>query len=92
MPGDELIARLIELPGVGHWTVEMLLIYTLERVDVMPANDFGVRQGYRFLKSLDVVPNRKEMENVSRLCSPYRTVATWYLWRIPSLPGYKKKK
>ncbi len=92
MPDDELIARLIELPGIGRWTVEMLLIYTLERLDVMPADDFGVREGYRFLKSLDAVPNRREMENVGLLCSPYRTVAAWYLWRIPSLPGYTKKK
>ncbi|SCY03922.1 DNA-3-methyladenine glycosylase II [Nitrosospira sp. Nl5] len=91
MPDDELIARLIELPGVGRWTVEMLLIYTLERIDVMPADDFGVREGYRFLKSLNAVPGRKELENVGLLCSPYRTVAAWYLWRVPSLPGYTKK-
>lgn len=92
MPDDELIARLIELPGIGRWTVEMLLIYTLERLDVMPADDFGVREGYRFLKSLDAMPNRREMENAGFLCRPYRTVAAWYLWRVPSLPGYKKKK
>jgi len=92
MPDNELIARLIELPGIGRWTVEMLLIYTLGRVDVMPADDFGVSEGYRLLKSLDAVPNRKEMENIGLLCSPYRTVAAWYLWRVPSLPGYKKNK
>lgn len=92
MPDDELIARLTELPGIGRWTVEMLLIYTLERPDVMPADDFGIREGYRFLKSLDAVPNRREMENAGLLCRPYRTVAAWYLWRVPSLPGYKKKK
>ncbi|MDQ3185415.1 MAG: DNA-3-methyladenine glycosylase 2 family protein [Pseudomonadota bacterium] len=92
MPDDELIARLIELPGIGRWTVEMLLIYTLERLDVMPADDFGVREGYRFLKSLDAVPGRKEVDGVGLLCSPYRTVAAWYLWRVPTLPGYTKKK
>ena len=92
MSDDELIARLVGLPGVGRWTVEMLLIYTLERIDVMPADDFGVRAGYRFLKSLDAIPSRKEMDGVGLLCSPYRTVAAWYLWRIPSLPGYTKKK
>ena len=92
MLDDELITRLIELPGIGRWTVEMLLIYTLERIDVMPADDFGVREGYRFLKSLNAVPKRKEMESVGLLCRPYRTIAAWYLWRIPSLPGYKKKK
>lgn len=92
MPDDELITRLIKLQGIGRWTVEMLLIYTLERLDVMPADDFGVREGYRFLKSLDAMPNRREMENAGLLCRPYRTVAAWYLWRIPSLPDYKKKK
>lgn len=92
MSNDELIARLVELPGIGHWTVEMLLIYTLDRIDVLPADDLGVREGFRFLKTLDTLPNRKTMEAAGMLCSPYRTVASWYLWRIPSLPGYTKIK
>lgn len=91
MHDDELITRLVELPGIGRWTVEMLLIYTLERTDIMPADDFGIREGYRFLKSLNDAPNRKEMERAGLLCSPYRTVASWYLWRVPSLPHYMKK-
>lgn len=69
----------------------MLLIHTLERIDMMPADDFGVRAGYRFLKSLNAVPGRKEMDGVGLLYSPYRTVAAWYLWRAPSLPVYTKK-
>ncbi|MEO8991658.1 MAG: DNA-3-methyladenine glycosylase [Nitrosospira sp.] len=92
MSNDELIARLVALPGIGRWTVEMLLIYTLDRIDVLPADDFGVREGYRFLKSLDTIPSRKTMETAGMPCSPYRTVASWYLWRIPSLPGYTKMK
>ena len=88
---DELIARLVKLPGIGRWTVEMLLIYTLMRTDVMPADDFGIRAGYRFLKSLDSIPNPREMQKAGLPCSPYRTIASWYLWRVPSLPDYVKK-
>ena len=90
MSDDELITRLVELPGIGRWTVEMLLIYTLERIDVLPADDFGIREGYRFLKSLDTIPNRKTIEVAGMPCRPYRTVASWYLWRVPSLPGYAR--
>jgi DNA-3-methyladenine glycosylase II len=89
---NELIARLVSLPGVGRWTVEMLLIFTLERLDVLPVDDLGVREGYRALKSLHTVPTRKEMEKAGQPWSPYRTVAAWYLWRVPSVPGYSKKK
>jgi DNA-3-methyladenine glycosylase II len=91
MSDDELVARLVTLHGIGRWTVEMLLIYTLDRLDVLPADDFGVRAGYRLLKSLDTIPNRKEMQKAGLPCSPYRTVAAWYLWQISSLPGYSKK-
>ncbi|MGH8808811.1 MAG: DNA-3-methyladenine glycosylase family protein [Noviherbaspirillum sp.] len=85
MSDGELITRLVALPGIGRWTVEMLLIYTFERIDIMPADDFGVREGYRRLKSLDATPTRKEMAMAGLPCSPYRTVASWYLWRIPAL-------
>ncbi len=92
MPDDELVARLVILPGIGRWTVEMLLIFTLDRLDVLPIDDFGVREGYRALKSLHTAPTRKEMEKAGQLWSPYRTVAAWYLWRVASVPGYSKKK
>jgi len=83
MPDEALIERLVTLRGVGRWTVEMLLIYTLERSDILPADDFGVRDGYRRLKRLDATPTRKQMETISLAWSPYRTVAAWYLWRVP---------
>ncbi|RYG21138.1 MAG: DNA-3-methyladenine glycosylase 2 family protein, partial [Chitinophagaceae bacterium] len=90
MPDEELIQRLTTLPGIGRWTVEMLLIYTLERVDIFPVGDFGVREGYRLIKSLDKQPTRKAMIEAGLLCSPYRTIAAWYLWRALELPEYKK--
>jgi DNA-3-methyladenine glycosylase II len=82
MDDEALIERLISLRGVGRWTVEMLLIYSLERMDILPADDFGVREGYRRLKSLDVQPTRKQMIDIGQGWSPHRTVAAWYLWRV----------
>ena len=83
MPDEELIKRLITLKGIGRWTVEMLLIFTLERLDVLPADDFGVVQGYKRLKHLESAPNRKQMTEIGKAWSPYRTIASWYLWRVP---------
>ena len=83
MEEETLIERLTALRGVGRWTVEMLLIYSLERPDILPADDFGVREGYRRLKGLEEQPNRKQMTEIGLAWSPYRTVAAWYLWRVP---------
>ncbi|MBB2202905.1 DNA-3-methyladenine glycosylase family protein [Gluconacetobacter tumulisoli] len=78
---DELIARLTSLRGIGRWTVEMLLIFALGRPDVMPVDDFGVRDGWRVLKGLDVAPRPKVLADIARAWSPYRSAAAWYLWR-----------
>ncbi|WP_335945784.1 DNA-3-methyladenine glycosylase [Pseudomonas sp. G166] len=83
MEDEALIERLIALRGVGRWTVEMLLIYSLERPDILPGDDFGVREGYRRLKGLAQQPSRKQMVETGLAWSPYRTVAAWYLWRVP---------
>ena len=82
MPDEELIKRLIELKGIGRWTVEMLLMFTLERLDVLPADDFGVVEGYKRLKHLESAPNRKQITEIGKAWSPYRTIASWYLWRV----------
>lgn len=92
MANEELIARLVSLPGIGRWTVEMLLIYTLERLDIFPLDDLGVREGYRALKSLEHLPNRTSLQQAGRACSPYGTIAAWYLWRAANLPNYQKRK
>ena len=83
MPDEELIKRLVTLKGIGRWTVEMLLIFTLERLDVLPADDFGVVQGYKRLKHLESAQNRKQMTEIGKVWSPYKTIASWYLWRVP---------
>ena len=82
MPDEEFIKRLVTLKGIGRWTVEMLLIFTLERLDVLPADDFGVVQGYKRLKHLESAPNRKQITEIGKAWSPYRTIASWYLWRV----------
>lgn len=82
--GDEdLIQRLVTLKGIGRWTVEMLLMFTMARMDVLPADDFGIVQGYKRLKKLDAAPKRKEIAEIGKAWSPYRTIASWYLWRVP---------
>jgi DNA-3-methyladenine glycosylase II len=88
---DELIARLSALKGIGRWTVEMFLIYSLARPDILPVDDFGVREGYRLLKSLDVAPTPKAMALIGEAWSPHRTAAAWYLWRVPR-PAKAKAK
>lgn len=83
MPDEQLIAQLVQLKGIGRWTVEMLLMFTLARPDILPIDDFGVREGYRRMKSLDVAPTPKALKLLGEAWSPYRTVASWYLWRAP---------
>ncbi|ABB08525.1 DNA-3-methyladenine glycosylase family protein [Burkholderia lata] len=84
LPDATLIERLITLRGVGRWTVEMFLIYSLERSDILPVDDFGVREGYGRLKGLEKAPTPRQMRDIGEAWSPYRTVAAWYLWRLPS--------
>lgn len=83
MTDEELIERLVSLRGIGRWTVEMLLMFTLARQDVLPVDDFGVREGYRRLKGLVAAPTPKVLKQLGEAWSPYRTIASWYLWRVP---------
>ena len=62
-------------------TVEMLLIYSLGRSDILPVDDFGVREGYRRLKGLEKAPTPAQMRSLGGAWRPFRTVAAWYLWR-----------
>lgn len=78
---EALIERLVSLRGVGRWTVEMLLIYSLERGDILPVDDLGVREGYRRMKGLDKAPTPAQMRMLAAAWSPHRTIASWYLWR-----------
>lgn len=83
MSDAELIECLVTLKGIGQWTVEMMLMFTLKRMDIMPADDFAVVEGYKRLKKLESAPKRKEIAEIGKAWSPHRTVASWYLWRVP---------
>lgn len=87
MSDEDLISRIVTIKGVGRWTVEMLLMYSLERMDILPVDDFGVREGYRALKSLPTQPKPKELRDIGEAWAPHRTVASWYLWRMPRERG-----
>ncbi|MDR3536738.1 MAG: DNA-3-methyladenine glycosylase 2 family protein [Acetobacteraceae bacterium] len=76
-----LIERLTAIRGVGRWTVEMLLIFTLGRPDVLPVDDFGVREGYRVLNRLDAQPKPRALAEIGLAWAPFRSLATWYLYR-----------
>ena len=85
MENEALIERLTALQGVGRWTVEMLLIFSLARADVLPIDDFGVREGYRKLKRLEAQPKPKVLGEIGQAWSPYRSTAAWYLWRASEI-------
>lgn len=81
LPDAALIERLVRLRGVGRWTVEMLLIFTLGRTDVLPVDDFGVREGWKRIRGLAAQPKPRALAAIGEAWSPWRSVAAWYLWR-----------
>lgn len=87
MDDEALIASISTIKGIGRWTVVMLLMYSLERPDVLPVDDFGVREGYRALKSLSEQPKPRALREIGKAWAPHRTVASWYLWRVPRERG-----
>ncbi|PYM96354.1 MAG: DNA-3-methyladenine glycosylase 2 family protein [Candidatus Rokuibacteriota bacterium] len=78
---EEIIERLTPIYGVGRWTVEMLLIFTLGRPDVLPVDDFGVREGYRVAYGRRVRPSPTALHAYGERWKPHRSTAAWYLWR-----------
>jgi DNA-3-methyladenine glycosylase II len=82
---EELVERLTAVKGIGRWTVEMFLIFTLGRPDVLPLDDYGVRKGFARAYGRDVLPRPKELATQGERWRPYRTAASWYLWRATEL-------
>lgn len=78
---EEIITRLTSIRGIGRWTVEMMLIFQLGRPDILPANDYGIRKGFKIAFNLSALPTPKEITQHGASWKPYRTVASWYLWR-----------
>ncbi len=86
-----LIERLVTIRGVGRWTVEMFLIATLGRPDVLPVDDFGVREGWRLIQRHEAQLKPRELAAIGAAWSPHRSMAAWYLWRA-SDEGKKVKQ
>lgn len=78
---EAIVERLVEVRGIGRWTVEMLLIFQLGRPDVLPVDDFGVRNGFRIAYRRRTMPTPNEVLRYGERWRPYRTAAAWYLWR-----------
>ncbi|MDB5414806.1 MAG: DNA-3-methyladenine glycosylase [Rubritepida sp.] len=76
-----LIERLVAIRGVGRWTVEMMLMFTLGRTDILPVDDFGVRDGWRLITGAETQIKPKELAAIGEPWSPWRSIAAWYLWR-----------
>lgn len=85
LSNEEIIARLTEIYGVGRWTVEMLLIFQLGRLDVWPVDDFGVRKGYQIWKRKRQMPSAKDLKKLEKKWQPFQTILSLYLWREADL-------
>lgn len=92
MSDAELVARLISVRGIGAWTVEMFLIFRLGRPDVLPIHDYGVQKGYALTYGKRHIPKPKELLKFGERWRPYRTVASWYMWRAVELAGKDARK
>jgi len=82
MSDQEISKELIQIKGIGQWTVDMFLMFTLNRADILPCSDLGIQKGIMKILNMKNLPSKKEMENCSRKWRPYRTIACWYLWRM----------
>jgi DNA-3-methyladenine glycosylase II len=86
---DEIVERLTAVRGIGRWTVEMMLIFQLGRPDVLPVDDFGVRNGFRLAYRLRGMPTARALAQFGERWKPYRSLAAWYLWRANDLARRK---
>jgi len=84
-PDQELIDRLVAVRGVGRWTAEMLLMFGLGRPDVLPVSDLGIRKGFQLTYGMKRLPAAGTIMRQGKAWAPYRTVASWYLWRAVEL-------
>lgn len=89
MSDDEIVARLTQVRGIGRWTVEMLLLFDLGRLDVWPVGDYGVRKGFAKTFGRRKLPTPKQLIKIGEKWRPYRSVAAWYFWRALDEPKVK---
>ncbi len=79
---EEVIEHLVAVKGIGKWTAQMFLMFTLNRMDVMPTGDLGIQKGFKEIFNLRKLPDEKKMLKLSKSWRPYRTVASMYLWKV----------
>jgi DNA-3-methyladenine glycosylase II len=82
---DQIVERLTQVRGIGRWTVEMLLMFRMGRPDILPVDDFGVRNGFRLAYGLRGMPTTRALAEYGARWAPFRSVAAWYLWRAVDL-------
>jgi DNA-3-methyladenine glycosylase II len=87
MSEEEILERLLTVRGVGPWTVEMLLIFTLGRTDVLPVTDYGVRKGFALTYGWKELPTPRELLEFGEKWRPHRSTAAWYFWRALETPA-----
>lgn len=78
---EEIISKITIIKGIGRWTAEMFLIFSLNRLDVLPTGDLGIKRATQQLYGLDDLPNPKHLSEIANCWKPYRSIASWYLWR-----------
>jgi DNA-3-methyladenine glycosylase II len=86
LPDEEVINELIQVKGIGRWTAQMFLIFTLGRADVFPHDDLGVRTALMRFYRLKELPDKETAHSIAELWRPYATVGSWYCWRSLALP------
>jgi 3-methyladenine DNA glycosylase/8-oxoguanine DNA glycosylase len=92
MSDEEIVERVSQVRGIGRWTVEMLLIFRLGRTDVLPVDDFAVRKGFQRTYRLPDVPTKQQMLKKGEKWRPWRSIASWYLWRAAGEQPARKVK
>jgi DNA-3-methyladenine glycosylase II len=89
---EEIITRLSTVRGIGRWTAEMFLMFELERFDVWPVEDYGVRNGWTLIHSLPAMIKPRELREEGERFRPYRSVAAWFCWQAVGLLGKDRKE
>lgn len=85
MTDEEIIERVTQVRGIGRWTVEMLLMFRLGRMDVLPVDDYGVRKGAQVTYRMRKLPNKERLKKVAEKWRPWRSVGSWYMWRAADI-------
>ena len=82
MTDNEIIKLFSSIKGIGEWTVQMILIFNLGRLDIIPQNDLAIRKNYQKFKRLNTIVSPKDIIDISKVWRPYRSIASWYLWHL----------